>query len=80
MCLPREGACAQLAIYEIPSDGYVISWDGLPVVDGGTSIPIPDSRENDKNITAIDVGDCIPLCDDATETLFDYQYFDLLSA
>ncbi|KAL9179110.1 hypothetical protein ACHAXT_000152, partial [Thalassiosira profunda] len=72
-CVPKEGACLEVTVSDLPADSYEISWDGSVVETGRTH-----KGEFGSGITSTEIGDyCLPTCDDG-EAVFEYQYWSSL--
>lgn len=71
-CIPSEGSCLEVAVYGLATSTYEISWDGQPV-----EVTSPRFKgEFGDTITSTEVGDdCSPICDENTESLFEYKYW-----
>lgn len=69
-CIPREGACLEVTVAQLPPDSYTISWDDQAVDTGGVY------KGEYTNFTSTEVGDyCVPVCNDDTDSaVFEYKY------
>jgi len=74
MCVPKAGACLEVALHNIQSDDYEITWDGRAAGDAVEFQGINPWTGDGDILRSTEVGDyCSPICDRG-EGLFEYRY------
>ena len=73
ICVPRMGACLEVALHNFDMDDYEISFDGKTISADDIAV---FKGEGDEVIHSAEVGNyCTPICDEISEALFKYDYW-----